>query len=92
MVSDGIALISIPHPSAPRRKRVSKRRWKARALLGQYIPWTAIVEHRLEDWADWERRHDYMDAYICPRRRRKGVEWFQREVFISYPMSTPDAA
>lgn len=79
-------------PIAPRRKRVSRRRWKARALLGQRIPWSVIVEHRLQGWADWERRIDYMDAYICPRRRRKGVEWFQRETFIRYPTSAPDDA
>ena len=67
------------------RKRTSRRRWKARALLGQYIPWSAIVDHRLERWADWERRIDYMDAYLCHRRRRKGVEWFQRTHYIAYP-------
>lgn len=24
----------------------------------------AIVEHRLERWGEWERRHDYQDAYL----------------------------
>lgn len=47
------------------RKRTSRRRWKARAMLGQKIPWSAIVDHRLERWRQWERRHDYMDAYIA---------------------------
>ena len=47
-------------------KRISRRRWKARARLGQKIPWSAIFDHRLEHWANWERRFDYMDAYILP--------------------------
>jgi len=46
------------------RKRISRRRWKARALQGQTIPWSAIVDHRLEKWGEWERRFDYMDAYL----------------------------
>lgn len=46
------------------RKRTSRRRWKAKALRGQTIPWSAIVEHRLEHWGQWERRHDYQDAYL----------------------------
>lgn len=77
-------------PIAPRRKRVSRRRWKARALLGQRIPWAAIVEHALPGpWnvADYNR-----EGYTSVRRRRKGVEWFQRETFIRYPTSAPDDA
>jgi hypothetical protein len=33
-----------------RRKRVSLRRWKARARLGRKIPAIAMVEHRLDRW------------------------------------------
>lgn len=69
-----------------RLKRVSRRRWKARALQGKLIPWTAIVEHALPGpWnvADYNR-----EGYTSVRRRRKGVEWFQREVFISYQIES----
>jgi hypothetical protein len=58
------------------RKRVSRRRWKARAKLGQHIPWSAIVEHRLQTWRKWERRHDYMDARLdIERQVRSWTHW-----------------
>jgi hypothetical protein len=52
------------------RKRISRRRWKARARLGRRIPMTAIVEHdlglafRLDPIGDW-----YLDetAAVAPR-------------------------
>jgi hypothetical protein len=35
------------------RKRISKRRWKRRALLGMAIPRYAILLHRLDVWREW---------------------------------------
>jgi len=37
-----------------KRSRVSRRRWKARALMGQPIPMQAIRAHRLEQWREWD--------------------------------------
>lgn len=36
------------------RKRDSKRRWKARIWRGQWVPWWAVVEHRLETYVGYE--------------------------------------
>jgi hypothetical protein len=35
---------------ARHHKRTSKRRWKARVRLGQWVPWRAVVEHQLQNW------------------------------------------
>ena len=35
------------------RKKTSRRRWKARALLGVAIPLEAIENHRLGKWRRW---------------------------------------
>ncbi len=35
------------------KKRDSKRRWKARCLIGRAIPRTAIDEHGLSKWFDF---------------------------------------
>jgi len=32
------------------RKRTSRRRWKAKIRLGQWVPRTAMVEHKLWDF------------------------------------------
>ena len=37
------------------RKRTSKRRWKARIWHYRWVPWSAIVEHRLQNLCQWER-------------------------------------
>lgn len=49
-----------------RRKRVSKRRWKARYLLGKPIPYTALFEHRL----DFPVTEYIYDTLTCTIRRR----------------------
>lgn len=40
---DGLDLLTAPR----RRKRVSKRRWKARLRQGKWIPVYAVNEHQL---------------------------------------------
>ena len=51
-----------------RRKRDSKRRWKARCAAGRMIPAQAIVAHRLDRWFVFKTVHINMDAYIAERR------------------------
>lgn len=69
----GVVLIPMPRPGKTRRKRLSRRRIKAKALRGAFIPWFWIVEHRLENWGEWERRYDFMDAYQNVRRHRNST-------------------
>lgn len=51
------------------RKRDSRRRWKARILLGQRVRWQDIVEHRLTAFATYEREYDTMMARRLPPER-----------------------
>jgi hypothetical protein len=51
-----------------RRKKISKRRWKARCRLGQPIPKEAVVEHRLDKWFDFTLR-DMNSDFAIPRSR-----------------------
>ncbi len=60
------------------RKRVSKRRWKARALLGQSIPETVIEEHNLGIWG--EKLGDWYPS-------RFGLYWLWRPVMPSWAKS-----
>jgi hypothetical protein len=46
----GMALLTAP---SKRKKRTSRRRWKARARLGRLIPKMMIVEHQLEELGLW---------------------------------------
>lgn len=48
------------------RKRTSKRRWKTKALRGQLVPLTAIVEHRLDRWRLFESASFNSDMYFLP--------------------------
>jgi hypothetical protein len=45
-----------------RGKNDSRRRWKARYRLGQWVPTWAIVQHRLEAWADSLGHQVYYDV------------------------------
>lgn len=45
------------------RKRDSKRRWKARAKLGQLIPREAIVNYDLHLLGSWRCVSDYLEFY-----------------------------
>lgn len=65
------------------RKRLSRRRVKARARLGQRLPWSLIVDHDLQKWGEWERQFDTMMAHQI-QRRTHGVDYFQRTTFIRY--------
>lgn len=49
-----------------RRKRDSKRRWKARARFGRLIPRIVIWEHLLGDLGPWEWVHNIDAARLRP--------------------------
>ncbi len=60
-----------------RRWRPSKRRVKARAKMGRWIPRTQIKEHRLSDWATWETKFDYdVCRMVTPEREARPVYYF----------------
>lgn len=44
---------------AKHHKRTSKRRWKARIRLGQWVPWYAVVDHQLKDWSPLRGARDW---------------------------------
>lgn len=46
-----------------RRKRDSKRRWKARARMGQQIPREVIENLGLNDMGNWECASEYTEFY-----------------------------
>ncbi len=60
------------------RKRDSKRRWKARYLIGRWVPLQALLVHELEAWAE-----RYGPAWWDPIRQcvraPATVRWGQRE-------------
>ena len=53
---------------ASRKKRVSKRRWKARCRLGKLIPLIAIVEHQLDRYFTFEPYSINAEFYTAKRR------------------------
>lgn len=68
------------------RKRLSRRRVKAQARLGRKLPWSLIVDRNLQNWGEWEREHDTMCA-LQVRRSRRGVDHWQRTIFVAYPIA-----
>lgn len=51
-----------------RRKRVSKRRWKARCRIGRSIPLEAIHEHDLQKWFTFEQVNQFIEYYTAKAR------------------------
>lgn len=52
-----------------RRSYISKRRWKARCLMGRKIPFEAIENHRLWRWFtfDFIDDHSFMTRHVRTR-------------------------
>jgi hypothetical protein len=59
------------------RKRISKRRWKARAKAGRELPLTAIVDYNLERWFKFVASSPFRDFYRAHPIDRTPQAWWK---------------
>ena len=60
----GLALLL--NAPTKRKKRTSRRRWKARIRLGQWVPWWAVIDHDLREWNPLRGARDWPSYLPVP--------------------------